>query len=401
LAWALQENMDEQVRLISQSLKDPKPWMKLNLAIAANDRPAQQELLYRHFRILPLSDSVGAATDTMQIAFAQELVFDGLEKNEKNELLYEQMRQLHNEYADAFTLDAGYLDRNGLSRYYSQARNSYYLAKGYSLESELFAADNTISDRTIFKTLPSTSRSVGLGIKKRSQRGSYQVDIGLRDSAEQYAYLSLKANQTLSERISIELLADKGAIAQESVYLLSAGQKDRLAMQLRYSLLGSGQMGMYLERARYHSQDGAALGSGTNARIDYTYQQRSAYPDLAISPFYTYGRYSENKNPKGVMEALLNLADVQIISDNFWYMGADLNYGMENRYNYVRVWRPFFSLSPYYNGRTQEFNYGFGGGMGGALFGGDNLSINVDYIQSIGGTDDTMWRSSFRYTILY
>lgn len=401
LAWALQENVDEQVRLISQSLKDPKPWMRLSLAIGANDRSTQQELLYRHSRILPRLDSAGAATDTMQIAFARELLFEGLEKNEKNEFLYEQMRQLHNEYADTVTLDAGYLDRSGLSRYYSQMRNSYYLAKGYSLESELFAATNTISDSSIFNTLPGRSRSLGFGIKKRSERGFLQVDMGIRDSAEQYTYLSLKANQTLSERISLELLADKGALAQESVYLLSAGQKDRLALQLRYRLLGSSQAGLYLERARYRSQDAVALGSGTNVRIDYTYQQRSAYPDLAITPFYTYGKYSENKGPKGVMDALLNFADTPVISDDFWYMGADFNYGMENRYNYVRVWRPFFSLSPYYNGRTQEFNYGFSSGMGGSLFGGDNLSIIVDYVQSIGGTDDTLWRSSFRYTILY
>ncbi|MBE0497752.1 MAG: tetratricopeptide repeat protein [Campylobacterales bacterium] len=401
LAWALRENVDEQVHLISQSLKSPEPWIRLNLAITANDRSTQQELLYRHFRILPVADSIGAAVNTMQIAFAQELLFDGLEKNEKNELLYEQMRQLHNEHADAFMLDAGYLDRNGLSQYYSQMRNSYYLAKGYSLEGELFAGTNTISDDAVFRTLPSTSRSVGLGIKKRFQSGSYQVDMGLRDSAEQYAYLSLKANRTLSERISLELLADKGALAQESVYLLSAGQKDRLALQLHYRLLGSSQMGLYLESARYRSQDGAALGSGTNGRIDYTYQQRSAYPDLAITSFYTYGKYSENKGSKGAIDALLNFADTPVISDDYWYLGTDLNYGMENRYNYVRVWRPFFSLSPYYNGRTQEFNYGFNAGMGGALFGGDNLSILVDYAQSVGGTDDTSWRSSLRYTILY
>jgi predicted Zn-dependent protease len=401
LAWALRENVDEQVRLISQSLKTPEPWIRLNVAIAANDRSTQQELLYRHFRTLPILDSIGAAANTMQISFAQELLFEGLEKNEKNELLYDQMRQFHNEYADTFVLDAGYLDRNGLSQYYSQMRNSYYLVKGFSLESELFAGVNTISDDAVFSTIPSTSRSVGLGIKKRFQRGFYQVDIGLRDSAKQYAYLSLKANRTLSERISLELLADKGALAQESVYLLSAGQKDRLALQLRYRLLGSSQMSLYLERARYRSQDGVALGSGTNGRIDYTYQQRSAYPDLAITPFYTYGKYSENKGSKGAIDALLNVADTPVISEDYWYLGTDLNYGMENRYNYVRVWRPFFSLSPYYNGRRQQFNYGFSAGMGGALFGGDNLSVLVDYAQSVGGTDDTSWRSSLRYTILY
>jgi hypothetical protein len=401
LAWALRENVDEQVRLISQSFKSPEPWIRLNVAIAANDRSTQQELLYRYFRILPVSESVGAAENTMQIAFAQELLFEGLQKNEKNELLYDRMRQLHNEYADTFVLDAGYLDRNGLSQYYSQMRNSYYLAKGYSLESELFAGTNTINDDEVFSTLPSTSRSVGLGIKKRFQRGSYQVDVGLRDSAKQYAYLSVKASRTLSERINLELLADKGALAEESVYLLSAGQKDRLALQLRYRLLGSSQMGLFLEQARYRSQDGVALGSGTNGRIDYTYQQRSAYPDLTITPFYTYGKYSEKQGSKGAIDALLNFTDTPVISEDYWYLGTDLNYGMENRYNYVRVWRPFFSVSPYYNGRREEFNYGFSAGMGGALFGQDNLSVLIDYAQSVGGTDDTSWRSSLRYTILY
>lgn len=74
---------------------------------------------------------------------------------------------------------------------------------------------------------------------------------------------------------------------------------------------------------------------------------------------------------------------------------------MQNRYNYVRVWRPFFSVSPYYNGRESELNYGFSAGLGGEVFGQDNLAIIVDYSESVGGTDDTLLRTYLRYKILY
>lgn len=401
LSWALRENVDEQVHRSARSLLKSEAWIRLNIALSASDRSSQQELLYRYFRSLPTADSVSAATNSMQIAFAQDLLFEGVDKNEKNSLLYDQMRQLHNEYADHFLLEGGVLERGGLSQSFSEMHNSYYLARAYSLESDLLLASDRINDNEVFKSVPDTTASFGVGIKKRFERGYYQIDAGLRDSAERYSYLSFKYATRLSERLNMELLLDKGGVAEESVYLLVGGYKDRAALQTRYSLLGSSQIGLYLEKANYLSQDGTELGNGVSGRLEYSYLQRSAYPDILISPYYSFGSYSEKSGTKGIIDDLLPFPDTQVISDDFWYLGTDLSYGMENRYNYVRVWRPFFSFSPYYNGGESQFNYGFSAGVGGELFGQDNFSLAVDYSQSVGGRDDTLWRSYFRYKILY
>jgi len=295
----------------------------------------------------------------------------------------------------------GYLNRTGLSQTYSELHNSYYLAKGYSFETDLFVSSNFINDDEVFKSMPGTSTAFGIGIKKRFARGFYQFDIGMKDSADSYEYLSFKYDTSLSRRLSMELSIDQGAKAEESVYLMVGGYKDRIGLQARYFLLESTQIGLYLESADFFSDDGQDLGSGISGRLEYSYLQRSAYPDISITPYYTFGDYTLSDGDKGVINKMLNFPDTNVISDDFWYAGVDLSYGMENRYNYTRVWRPFFSVSPYYNGRESQYNYWFSAGMGGEVFGEDHLSLCVEYSESIGGTNDTLWRTSFRYKILY
>jgi len=401
LGFSLRENVDEQVCQMAQNMHKLEPWIRLNLALTFDDRTSQQDLLYQYYRILPLGDAVNAAENTLQISRAQDLVFEGLEKNEKNELLYNQMRQLHNEYADYFLTQTGYLNRTGLTQIYSEMYNSYYLAKGYSFEAEAFMGANSINDNEVFRTIPGSSTAFGLGVKKRFARGSYTLKAGVKDSADTYNYLSFKYETQISRRLSMALSVDKGAKAEESVYLLVGGYKNRVGLQTDYALLGSTNLGVYIERADYYSDDGTDLGSGVSGRIDLNYLQRSAYPDITITPYYSFGDYSENDGSKGVIDEMLNFPDTNVISDDFWYAGVDLSYGMENRYNYVRVWRPFFSVSPYYNGREEQFNYGFSAGFGGELLGQDNLAFIVDYSESVGGTDDKLWRTYFRYKILY
>lgn len=401
LSFAQRENIDEQVKMMAEPMKESEPWIRLSLSLSSNDRQSQQDIIYKYYRLLPLGDTLAAATNDNQIAFAQSIVFVGLEKNEKNSLLYEQMRNLHNEYADSFVLKAGYLSRSGLDQTYSDMHNSYYLAKGYSLKTDLFLASNSINDDEVFTSIPSRTASFGLGIKKRFERGSYQIDIGRRDSADTYNYFSFKYRSIISRRLNMELTVDKAARAEESVYLKVGGYKDRIGLQTRYSILGSSAIGLYLEEAKYSSDDGVSLGSGLSGRLDYSYLQRSAYPDITFTPYYTFGTYNEKGGSNGVIDDMLIFTDSNVISDDFWYTGVDLSYGMENRYNYVRVWRPFFSVSPYYNGRESQFNYGFSAGLGGELFGQDNLSLAAEYSESVGGTSDKLWRTYFRYKILY
>ena len=401
LSFSLRENVDEQVHHMAKALIRPEPWIRLNLALSFDDQTSQQDLLYKYYWTLPLGDALSAAQNTGQVSVAQDLVFEGLQKNEKSVLLYDQMRQLHNEYAGYALIDTGYLNRTGLSQVYSELHNSYYLAKGYSFETDLVVSSNSINDDEVFKSMPGTSTALGIGIKKRFARGFYQVDIGMKESADSYEYLSFKYNTRVSRRVSMELSIDQGAKAEESVYLMVGGYKDRVGLQTLYSLLESTQIGLYLERADFSSDDGKDLGSGICGRLDYSYFQRSAYPDMSITPYYTFGDYTLSDGNMGVIEDMLNFPDTNVISDDFWYAGVDLSYGLENRYNYTRVWRPFFSVSPYYNGRESEFNYGFSAGLGGEVFGQDHLSLCVEYSESIGGTTDTLWRTSFRYKILY
>jgi len=401
LAFSLKTNSQEMLKFHVNKMKEVEPWIRLNIALNEADKTGQQDLLYKYYKTLPLSDTLGAAVNTNQASFAQSIAFEGLEKNEKNELLYNQMRELYEAQADYFLMKTGYLDRTGLNQSYSDMHNSYYLAKGYSLEADLFISSNQVNDDEVFKSIPSSSTAFGIGFKKRFERGSYEVSAGMKDSADTYNYLSLKYESQLSRRLQARILVDKAAKAEESVYLLVGGYKDRLALGLDYALLESSRIGVYLEKAQYSSDDGVDLGTGLNGRLDFSYLQRSAYPDISITPYYTFGTYDEKDGSKGVIDDMLNFPDTQVISDDFWYLGVDFSYGMQNRYNYVRVWRPFFSVSPYYNGRESEFNYGFAAGLGGELFGQDNLSLVIDYADSVGGTSDQLLRTYFRYKILY
>ncbi len=401
LSFAMRENVDEQVHRQMTRMQKNEPWIRLNYALSSHDLSEQQELLYKYYRILPLSDTVTAAQNTQQVSLAQDMVFEGLAHNRKNALTYDQMRQLYEESADVFSVETGVLDRSGLEQVYAQIDNRYYMAKGYTLEGDLFIGSNTVNDSAVFKSIPSTSTALSFGLTKDFARGDYTLSFGVKDSAEAYYTLGFTYRTALSRRLDMELSIDKAAKAEESVYLLVGGYKDRIALQARYAILGSSTVGCYLEHAGYRSDDGTDLGSGYSGRIDYSYLQRSAYPDISVTPFYTFGKYDETSGSKGVIDDMLTFPDAKVVSDDFWYAGFDLSYGMQNRYNYTRVWRPFISISPYYNGLESKYNFGFSSGIGGAVFGQDHLAFVIDYSESVNGTSDQLWRSYFSYKILY
>lgn len=148
---------------------------------------------------------------------------------------------------------------------------------------------------------------------------------------------------------------------------------------------------------QYSQKIDVDVGFGTQTTLQYNKTLCQGSPDLSILPCVTYGEYSPKSGSNGVMDKLLPSPDVPILSEDFWNAGVTFNAGMQNSADYVRVWRPFISVSPYYNGKEETFNYAFTLGTGGELLGEDHLSFVVDYSESTAGTSDETTRVYFQY----
>jgi len=139
------------------------------------------------------------------------------------------------------------------------------------------------------------------------------------------------------------------------------------------------------------------LGDGYRTRLEWYHQMRSGYPDLAWGLFAEYGQYDEEEGSAGVIDSLIIYDDTLILPETFYTIGANFYYGIANKQYYTRVWRPYASFSPYYNGLLHQINFSFDAGLGGMVHDRDHLNVGISYDQSVNGTNESNLQIYIRY----
>ena len=393
----LRHNAQERARYLAGKLKEIEPWMQLNISLFEDARTTQQSILYRYYTILPIRDRVTAAVRTGNIALAQTLAFKGLEENKRDYLLYQQMRDLDEKYANLFHVKGGIHRRTELDRKYLDISGRYYLRDAWSLFSRVATVQNTIRESKILKTVPKNETLFLMGVQKRFMRGTFSFEAGIRSAMKTYGFFQAKLHYDIISRFSIEAEYGTGLISDETTYLLLGGKKDELKLKTTFQYLPSTTLSLILSGQHFHSQDDYFLGKGYRAGLEWYHQIRSGYPDIAWSLFAEYGNYSEKKGSHGIVDDLLYNKNIQVLPETYYTLGTTFYYGMANKQYYTRVWRPYASFSPYYNGLSHQMNFSCDAGLGGLVYDKDHLNFGIAYDQSVNGTEESSFRIYFHY----
>ena len=398
--WALHNNSQSRAFYLAKKLKEIEPWMQLNMALYEDSRTQQLDILYRHFATLPIGDAVIAAVRTKNISFAQTLAFQGLENNRYDSTLYKENLNLVETYADVVDFKTTRLKRSNIDQDTLHINTRYSLENAWSIFANLKLTKNTNTDFMNLQNIPKNDKSFDIGLRKQLSKGYVGITAGTREAMENFYYFSSYLHYSLTSRLTLDVSYKNNVEATETLYLLLGGMKETLHTKIQFQYLPSTSIALSIDYDTFSSQDHKDLGDGYRARVEWYKQIRNGYPDMAWGLFYEYGNYSEKDGPKGTVGELMPYEGAAL-PETFYNIGANFSYGMMNKEYYTRVWRPYATFSPYYNGLLEEVNFSFSAGYGGHIYDKDHLTFGVMYDQSVNGTQDSTLEVYLRYRMFF
>ena len=399
-SWALKKGSSEESHIIYQDIDKKELWMLFSNALQQQKHSEIQDLLSSKVNTLPIEDASFAANNDGQIALAQTLVFDALNKNSDSQNAYISHLNLAQQRSNKFTIKPSFYIREPLKQKYIKIKNQNYLDDGYYLSTSLNFYDNETLDSAILLTVPSKTLEVGASVKKVFQRGVLDFDINYHNSMKKYISLQLSGDYKLHNALKAGFILANNITSLESTQLLLGGKKDMIEAKISYNIMPSTLIEYKHQYNRYNSQDDVYLGSGNYGYSILAYQIRNGYPDMRVAAFADFGVYQETEGSRGVIDEL-QVDGVTTLPEDFYNVGGLFTYGMVNESVYTRVWRPFIELSAYYNSFIDDYSYGFNIGYGGSINHKDHLVVGSSYTESSNGVGDSIFELYLKYEFLY
>jgi len=323
-----------------------------------------------------------------------------LYKNDDNQNAYIQHMNLSQKRSDEFDFKTAYYSRDPILTKYIQLKNKTYINDGLYLLTGVNYYINSILDEDLIRDIPHNTLEFNIGIRNIFDRGKVEFIVGKNGSMQDYAFFSLLGTYKLNHYFTIGGSIEKNINANEGTQLILGGKKDMISFDFKWDILYSTSLEFKYERDEYTSQDDVDLGSGDYQRIIFGHQIRNGYPDMRISTFIDHGKYSETSGSRGVIDEL-QFGVYPVLPEEFYNIGVNFAYGMENSRLYTRVWRPYFEMGTYYNSVQRGLSFSVNGGYGGKLWNQDHLVVGGSFSNSLNGTGGNIFEIFLRYQFIY
>jgi len=399
-AWAVRNSADEKAHQIFLQTQNKEIWLRLSNALQMQEHSNIEDLLFKYLDELPLDDASYSAYNDGQVSLAQSLTYKSLNTNSRNQNAYISLLDLTKKRSDLFDSKISYYNRDPLLRKYVTVNNDIYINDDLYLSSKLdYYLNSTLDNNDLIYT-PSQTVGFNLGLTQLFNKGKIAIDFGYANSMASYYNFSLLGEYRLNKYFTLKTTLAKNITADESIQLLLGGKKDMASFGLLYNILNSTALEVTYNRNIYTSQDNVNIGTGNYITASLNHQVRNGYPDINLDLFTDYGSYSENSGSKGVIDRLQN-TQVNVLPKDFYNLGVNFSYGMQNSHIYTRVWRPYFEASTYYNSELNSFSFGASAGYGGKVYSQDHLVISTEYTNSVSGIGGSIFEIFLRYEFEY
>lgn len=398
LTYLLWLNDNKKVEyLIKRYNYTARPWMYLGLSLWNYDGYLMNSTLKKYIDALPIRDRVEALRKTGNIQKAFEYAFKGLNENREDYLLYKQFRDLVVNYEDRLSIDEEYYDRGDYGELLTRFENRMMFSNGYIFTLKGDLGFKIYSDLT---NTPSYHSYITLKFKKLFDKGDFNAYIGGIKGVKSSISFGLKVRHLLPWEINLSLFSDYNKETDDTTYLYLGGMKRDFGMSVSFPITQRCSFFNSFSHNLYYSQDGKYIGNGNDLYSDLSYKLRVTYPDHTLRAFYSLYDYSETSGNKGDVEKFSRYHPFRALPDTSSTFGIGYLFGYENRDSLVRVWRPFFHADLTYN--TQSgLGFDTGVGIGGMVFGNDNLAIVLNYIKGFKGTSQNLFNLELKYNLYY
>lgn len=377
-----------------------KPWMELALALRYNDKEKLQRLIKEMDDYLPYRDVAEAKRRLGMRLEALRHAQQSLDKNPKDTLVYEQLRQLAHEHAGELRLGTSY-------RYIEKVA---YQSFDFSLRLNLnerfslhYGVDGgfLLSDRSpSYQSLPSSYHHHRLALRRHTQRGYWQLGLQAGEGVDSFVGLELMFSGRYRplDNLSVSLFYNKPAV--ESLILQLAGLKSGLSVGLFKNLTPRTGLSSTLELSRFTSQRGNSLGTGIYNYTEIYHKLRLGYPDYTFRFFFSFGSYEEKSEKNRRILNLFTFQNPRVLPQDSLTVGLGFNFGINPKEMISRSYYLFLDAEAYYNTEAGA-GYGFSAGIFGRLFGRDTFILGVRNFSNFRTIGGTYWEPFTRYRLLF
>lgn len=379
--------------------KHLSPWLQLNLALWSNDKFWQKEVLSLYDDILPIRDRVESLKRTGQIKLSMEYAYKGLEENPEDTLLYKQFRDLVNLYSSKADITFSYSNWDKVSSLATNGLFRYYLQNGVYLNYEFTTIKPIQNESKIYTNLTDINFNK-ISVSKINEDGSMEIGFSLINSEKQNFGALFKYSSNIDSKTSVNFSISTNQLSYESVYMLYGGMKDSYSLSVSNSINSRSSIlisGIY---DKYKSQDGKTIGDSKTLYTEGIYKLRIGYPDYTFRVYMQNSNFNEKNVDKGIINKISSIQNPDVLPQSFTLLGFGFLFGFDNKDNYNRVLRPFFSTDIMYN-TVAGLSYGFSIGVGGTVFRKDNLSAGFRYQKDFRGTGTPYSELFVKYMIFF
>ncbi len=408
LSWALSTGQSANAKAwlwLQYGRKLAAPgWAGIAVALAENDTEAAERLLADKGATIPAESRIEAARMLRRNRLAQTLAFEEQTRRPDDD-------RLHLQLSDTLLAGANRLVGSALSSQRGVIRSrpvegqvQVWITPRLRLALEWRDATQSSRDNAVLTGVPARDRETRVTLRMLLDSGWMEAGFGERSAFADQTSLRLGLYTEWGRRLSTLVTATRNDRTLDSTALAIGGSKDELAARFQYAFAKREYLAGGVRSARYQTQNGAHLGSGSATEFELGHRMRVEYPDLTLRLTAAGYRFSADANSDAQTAQLNPLGGIPgpafFIPQNSRVVGAGIGFGESARDVYSRSLRPWGSFS-----RTSSSLSGSGYnalfGVGGSVFGADQLSLYWNRSRGGGSSGASILEYGLRYEYLF
>ena len=377
-------------------------WIKLNLAMTANDKIAMQNLLTKTAGDLPHRDAVLAARRIQAIGLMQDLAYHGLAEHPEDSLAYQLFQESMIPYADYVGGGVAYRTIGGVSGPEAFAKANYVYSPTTTVH---FSWHNWLThvDREKIINVPQLLSTFKAAIFKKIKQGRLALQFGFRHALRNFPMFIMGWEDRLTHSLSYMITGglyesvDDGNL--DSTLLQIGGYQHQLKLQVDYRLNTRDSLVSSLSQGFLFGQDHVYLGNVQRFDLNFTHLFTLAYPDWNITPTFSLYRYHSKGPRQSIIQDLIPDAGgvpVDVVPRSFWQIGTSFGFGQQYFTEYTHSWKPFAQVTAVYNS-VDEIIASVFAGVTTMVFGRDHLVLYGDLSKNFQQEGETNAIVGIRY----
>lgn len=408
VAWAMDGQHNDLARAwlgnryVSEMLKPASA--QLALALMDNDKPRLSTLLAKDSSSLSASDRAQALERLGHLPAAQTEAHTALAGAPDNDQHYEDWVDLALKQQPSAGLRTEYTSVNPLET------RSIFVDAGLKLTNHLglklrdTERFNSTSDESQLAWVPRRDEETSIALIHSDVAHRYELEVGRRDALAVQTTGLLTAAWMSDNHVNLTLQAGVNQYTDVDTLLTLGGSKDFVSAELSWDSQRDWFSSLAVERARYKTQEGLRLGTGTDFTATLGYHLQTQGTPIDLSAYVTHWGFSRGSGPVPEFARFMPNNETPDASDvmpqNNVQYGLTLTLGNDQLTTYQRAWRPYLSVSLIHDSQ-QGWGPGVSAGIGGSVLGRDRLGIYAMYESASRGESKRTTRVGLYYRFFY